>query len=121
MREIFLGPICALMMTIGQVCWKIAIMNNNFSISKNLTIKKIFNLLISPYMILGLITYLLATIFYIYLLSKFEFSKIYPILASAYIFALLFAHFIFKENIGWYKISGVLFIIFGIFLISKAV
>ncbi len=119
MKELLLGTICALLITVGQVFWKIALIKKNFSFSSDITIKKVINLIFSPYMISGIVIYFFATIFWLYLLNKFEYSKIYPMLASAFIFALIFAHYIFKENIGWYKISGVLFIIIGIFLISR--
>lgn len=119
MKELLLGSICALLITSGQVLWKIALLKTKISFSSDITINKVINFIISPYMIMGIIIYLFATVFWIYLLSKFEYSKIYPILALAYVFALLFAYFIFDEKIGWYKIFGVFFIIFGIVIIAK--
>jgi drug/metabolite transporter (DMT)-like permease len=119
MREIFLGSICAFLITLGQVLWKLALLKTKFSFSSDITIRKVINLIFSPYMIFGIIIYFFATVFWIYLLDKFEYSKIYPTLAIAYLFALIFAYFIFKENIGWNKISGVFLIISGILIITK--
>lgn len=120
MKPILLGSACALLLTLGQVCWKYAIMKTSFSFTSDLSIKKIVGLVFSPYMITGIIIYVFATVFWIYLLSKYEYSKIYPMIASAYIFALIFAYYFFHESIGWYKISGVISIIIGIVLISRS-
>jgi drug/metabolite transporter (DMT)-like permease len=119
MKELFLGLICALMITSGQVCWKLAMIKEKFSFSSGLTFKKTIDFLFSPLMVLGVIIYIFATVFWMFLLSRYEYSKIYPILASAYVFALLFAYFLFGETIGANKIFGVLLIMAGIFLIVK--
>ena len=119
MKELFLGSICALMITSGQVCWKYAMIKEKFSFSQDLTIRKGLNLLFSPLMMLGIIIYIFATIFWMFLLSKYEYSKIYPILASAYVFALLYAYLLFDEVIGVNKIFGVVLIILGIVFITR--
>lgn len=119
MKVLIMGLICAFLISVGQVFWKLALIREQITFSKYFAWKELKNLAFSPYMILGIIIYFIATILWIYLLNKFEYSKIYPIIASAYVYAILFSYLIFKENIGMNKIIGILFIIGGIIFISK--
>ena len=67
----------------------------------------------------GLILYGLGFLLYLYILSKFDVSYIYPILtASIFILLLTLSSLILNEPITIKKIIGISIIILGIFIAS---
>jgi len=112
--------ICSLMITGGQVLWKIAIDKNGGLINPNLGVyKSLMAVFLSPYMLIGLLLYAFATFFWMYLLGKYQYSYIYPMFSMTYVFSFLFAIFLFGEPIDIYKWTGLLFIIIGIYFITR--
>jgi uncharacterized membrane protein len=119
LKAVGLALLCAFMITTGQVLWKIAIDGNGGLVNSKLSIThNISNLLFSPYMISGIVVYCIATIFWMYLLGRYEYSYIYPMMAITYIISFLYAMILFKETIGLEKMVGVVLIIIGIIFIS---
>lgn len=119
LKAVGLALLCAFMITTGQVLWKIAIDRNGGLVNSKLSIiDNISLLLFSPYMISGIVIYGIATIFWMYLLGRYEYSYIYPMMAITYIISFLYAMILFKETIGLEKIVGVVLIITGIIFIS---
>jgi uncharacterized membrane protein len=115
------AAIGSLLITLGQVLWKIAIDKNGGLINSNYSIlQNIFNIFGSPYMISGLFIYSVATIFWMYLLGRYQYSYIYPMFSMTYIFSFLFAIFLFGEDVTLQKWVGAGIIICGIFVISKS-
>ena len=53
------------------------------------------------------------------LLKKVEFSILYPMISTSYIFGLLTAVWIFKESVPPIRWVGVIVIILGVFLITR--
>ncbi|MCE3268668.1 MAG: hypothetical protein K0R49_920 [Burkholderiales bacterium] len=76
----------------------------------------------SLWYIVGWFFYLLATFLWIYLLGKYDFSKIYPIfVGSCIVLSLITGLIFFKENTGMlYKTIGAVLIICGITFITKS-
>jgi multidrug transporter EmrE-like cation transporter len=82
-------------------------------------INSIFQTLITPHVFFGLALYGLSAIFWLFVLQKFPLSVAYPALSLTYIVVLTLSYIIFKEPVTSYKIAGILFIIFGVFLIFR--
>ena len=120
MRVILYVFICSLLIVTGQVLWKIALDANGGGINSKYNIgDNIFNLMTSPYMIGGIFIYILATIYWMYLIGEYEYSLIYPMFSMTYIISFVYASLLFDESISIYKILGVLLIIAGVVLIAK--
>lgn len=68
----------------------------------------------------GISCYGLSMIFWLYVLSKLELSKAYPLVSLGYVFTLIIGYFLLNESINNYKIFGVAFIIIGVICITKA-
>lgn len=102
----------------SSVLWKIS-SNQLLKISDvgNLFLTQITNL----WYILGWLCYMLATFLWIYLLSQYEFSRIYPVfVGSCIILSLITGLFFFRENTDMiYKIVGATLIICGTILVVK--
>lgn len=81
------------------------------------TIMKIIS---SIYVWTGLFLYGLSFILYLYIVSKFEVSYIYPIITSgAFILLMVLSVVFVSEGVNIYKALGLITIILGIWLMSK--
>lgn len=73
----------------------------------------------SPFVILGLISYVSSVAMYMVVLSKIQLSYAYPLLMSTgYILIVLFSWQIFGEVFSLHKWIGVSLILFGVILLS---
>lgn len=79
----------------------------------------IFTLLVDPYIIATYFCGLVASLFWIMAISKFDLSYAYPFMSVAFVLVLILSSVFFHENITLYKIIGTLFIITGIFIVYK--
>ena len=102
-----------LMLVSGQVLWKIGIGKSDFIFSARGIINMIFN----PYILGGGIIYVFATVIWIYILSKEELSRVYPLQSLCYVVGTLAGVLIFKECFTLSKGLGLVFIIIGAFII----
>jgi undecaprenyl phosphate-alpha-L-ara4N flippase subunit ArnE len=65
------------------------------------------------------ICYGIASLLWMYMLKKFPFSIVYPMISLSYVFGMFAAILFFHEQISLYKWLGVLFIVCGCCLILK--
>ena len=114
MHAIILSLLCSLMLAIGQICWKLALAGQ--TLSWNLS--QIFALVFKPLFIAGVLLYCIATIFWIYLLSKYELSYIYPMIAFAYVFGAVLSIVVLKEHVSLIRMSGIMFVVVGVAIIG---
>jgi len=120
-KEVFLTLIVSLMITGGQILWKTAIAENGGFLKSGVALKlSIFQVVMSPYFLIGGLFYGSSTILWLYLLGKYEYSLITPLLLSiTQLVTILAAIFIFKENINMFRWIGVVFIFLGILFLNK--
>ena len=71
------------------------------------------------HVILGLILYFLAAIFWLYVLAKLDVSIAYPFVGLGFIFTMILAHFIIGEPITSTKLVGTCFVAIGVVLIAR--
>lgn len=72
-----------------------------------------------PYVIAGLLLYGFSAFIWLYILTKVELSFAYPFLALSYIGVLVLSSILLGESFNLYKLSGSLFIITGLLIISR--
>ncbi len=110
----------ASLLVVGQALWKIAsikLMNKQYTT----VFAKFIYLLTNIPFLSGVIFYIIATVMWIYLLGRFEYSKIYPVfVGTCVILSIVVGYLFFNEifNIR-YKLVGASFIILGIYFIVK--
>ena len=78
-----------------------------------------FSMLLNPYIIISLAFTLLAGVTWMVAMTKFEISYAYPFTLLGLVLVTIFSVIFFGENIGIYKMLGILLILVGIFIISK--
>ena len=75
-------------------------------------------LLNNYWLAVGIVLYLLSSVFYMMGVSQGELTVLYPMVSIGYIWAILWARLFFKEPFTLPKIGGLLMIIFGVALIN---
>ncbi|TKT80061.1 transporter [Aquamicrobium sp. LC103] len=83
-------------------------------------ILKIFEIVFSPWVFLGLCTFVISMASHLFVLSKVELSFAYPFLSLAYVAVAVFAYFIFREDLNAWRIAGIAFICVGTVLIAQS-
>ena len=79
-----------------------------------------FKLLQTPWVIVGFMLYGVSAVLWLDVLSKLDFSLAFPMVGLTYVFTLLIGRFFFGETVGWERMLGVGFIIFGIFFLVRS-
>jgi drug/metabolite transporter (DMT)-like permease len=119
-KTVLLAISTTLLITSGQVLWKIGIQKaGGFYIPEQSIIGNLFRILFNGWVFSGFVVYAIATGFFMWLISKFDISLIIPITSVAFIYSLLAGYFIFGEQISLYRVFGVLLIIAGVFFVVK--
>ena len=114
MRAVILALLCSLMLAAGQVFWKLSLQGQELALNA----KQILSLAMRPMFLAGVALYGTATVLWIFLLSKYELSYIYPMIAFAYVFGVILSALILKENVSVMRISGVLLVVAGVAVIG---
>jgi multidrug transporter EmrE-like cation transporter len=102
----------------AQICLRFGMKRIGFNSS--IGVVNIFNCILkNKYIWLGLFFYGIGFTLYLYILSKFEVSYIYPIItASIFILLLTFSSVLLNEPITIKKTLGIIVIIIGIIITS---
>ena len=119
-KTVLLAVSTTLLITSGQVLWKIGIQKaGGFYLPEQSIVGNVFRILFNGWVFSGFVVYALATGFFMWLISKFDISLIIPITSVAFIYSLLAGYFIFGEQISLFRVFGVLLIIAGVFFVVK--
>ncbi|HBG81386.1 TPA: hypothetical protein DDW69_00940 [candidate division CPR2 bacterium] len=115
--QYLLSAITALLLAIGQSLWKLSAAAFNNQGDESL-IKAISKVIFTPNFIIGAFLYIVATMLYLWLFSKYPFYAVQILLVSfSLIFSLLVSNFIFKEQINLVNYLGIPLILIGAVLV----
>jgi len=115
MKIIVLIVICTMLFAAGQVCWKLGLQKEGFS----LTFEGLKALAGSFPIWAGFIVFGIATVLWFQVLSKTELSYAYPLVSLSYVFGLIGAKYCFHEAVTPTRWLGVLLICLGVALVAK--
>ncbi|MBT8348467.1 MAG: hypothetical protein HKP62_03335 [Sulfurovum sp.] len=80
----------------------------------------LFNLLLDPWIFSGFASAFLASFFWMAAMTKFDVSHAYPIIVGGLaILTSVFAVIFLKESVSFLKVMGILFIVSGVYFLSK--
>lgn len=108
-KILLLTALAAFIGSIGQLEFKQGANNLQFDIKLLLT---------NYHLIAGVVVYSVSTVLYVYALNKENLSILYPIIATSYIWTLIFSKVFLKEPVGLTSWAGVFFILLGVALIA---
>lgn len=101
------------MLVSGQTLWKIGLAEVSLG-----SVKEIFLALFNKYIFSGLIIYVVATIYWFYILKTNDLTKVYPLQSMSYIISLVMGYFILHEKINANTLIGTIIILIGVSVIS---
>ena len=104
-----------LLLVLGQMLWKIGMTKID-----NLTFATLLQALFTPHIFGGIFLYGVATLLWLYILAKAEFSVVYPLQSLAYALGVVVAILVFKEQVPVIRWIGVVMIIVGAFVIARS-
>jgi drug/metabolite transporter (DMT)-like permease len=100
----------------GQFLWKLGLQHNELGFR---SLRTVVQLIVSPYILGGLAIYAIATVLWLFILSRVDLGLAYPIQSMAYIFAVFGAYWLFNEPLSVPKIIGCLLILSGVVFIGR--
>ena len=74
----------------------------------------------NPFVILGVIFYVVSLAVWLMVLSRVDVSYAYPLLSVGYIVAALAGKYLFHEPLGLVRWAGIIIICLGVFLITRS-
>lgn len=80
----------------------------------------LLNLLGNPHFLGGIASYGISLVLWLYVLSKWDLSKAYPLVSLGYVFTAILGYFFLNESLNIYRILGLAFIISGVIFISQS-
>ena len=103
----------------AQVMLKQGMLSIGGSLDATALIPRLFQTVFSPWVFAGLTMFVISMASHLFVLSKVDLSFAYPFLSLAYVVVAVVAWFLFKEELGAYKIAGIAFICLGTILIAQ--
>jgi drug/metabolite transporter (DMT)-like permease len=75
-------------------------------------------IIFNPFVLLGLMTFVVSMGSHLFVLSRVDVSFAYPFLSIAYVLVAVWAHMFMSETLSWTHISGIGLIVLGTVFIS---
>lgn len=77
-------------------------------------------LIVNPFLIFGLFTFVVSMASHLLVLSRVELSFAYPFLSLAYVVVAVYSYYVFNEDVNAFRMTGIAFICVGTILISRS-
>ena len=120
MRLIYPVIFCSLLLTTAQVVWKQGLIRiGGFQPSLHNYHASLLALCMSPYIMIGVVLYIVATVVWLRILSHTPLSLAYPLMSLSYIMGVLAGWVVFKESVPVTRWLGVVVICGGICLMAR--
>ena len=116
-----LGILVAFLLVTGQALWKIGVGRAHLQLSAEyLFSSKVTGLIFSPYIIGGFAIYAIATLIYLGLLAKYQYSTVQGLVVPlSLIAAFIIARYAFHERLSVTNYIGLVVLVVGIFLATR--
>lgn len=115
---LFYCLITALLIVSGQVLWKSAVVELEQKNIELLSTAGLFELVTTYKLLAGMVVYLIATIAFIVLLSRFNYFQVQSVVVgSSLVMTLLAAMVMFGERPSILNVTGIIIIIIGSLLV----
>jgi drug/metabolite transporter (DMT)-like permease len=76
--------------------------------------------LLDPFILSGLVSAFIASLFWMAAMTKFELSFAYPFMSLTFVLVLICSSIFFKETLTMQKIIGAAFVIAGLIIVSRS-
>lgn len=121
MRDFIVIPFFLFALVAGQLLWKLGVNQvGEMTLGGHAILAYLGQLFTNAYFWLGCMAYAVAVMSWLYLLSRFDFSYIYPFTAFIYVASLLGARMVLAETIPMQRWMAVGLICIGIIWLSRS-
>lgn len=117
LKMIFVVALYLLLMLGGQLVWKRGLGFIPGAFDGSIT-NAVISIAGSLYIWGGVLLYGFATFLWLYLLSKFDLSYIYPLTSLAFVLGVAAGSFVLGEAVTWNRVAGSLVIMVGVYLVT---
>lgn len=73
----------------------------------------------NPYVLLSMLSVLITSVCWIFVLMKYNLNQVYPVMGLSYVLVALFSLFFLKEQVSLWGWFGILLISGGVFIVLK--
>ena len=108
---------CVILGVFGQLAMKKGLNMIDVISIRDLFSIRVFSIVFQRYVFIGIVLYLLASLFWLVALSQEELSFVYPLIAIGYVFTAILSKFLFNESLTMFRFFGILLICGGVYLI----
>lgn len=120
MKEIPLILLAVLLNTIAQLALKAGMERiGYFSFSWNNLLAISLQVISNPFILGGLVCYVLSVVVWLLVLSRVEVSVAYPMVSLAYITTAIAASFFFNEHLSIIRMMGIGVIMAGVYMVAR--
>ena len=116
MNQIIVVLVAVLLGAIGQIVLKRG-MNQVKVVGTREVVHNLFKVFTNMFIIGGLCSYVLSSILWLYSMTRFDISFMYPLISLSYLITTIFAIIFLKEKVHSKRWLGLTLIIVGSFLI----
>lgn len=117
-----LGALVAFQLVLGQVLWKGAVDKYSFALTPSyLGSREFLSFIFSPQVLIGFVIYGVATLSFMALLGKFQYSSVQAVVVStSLVFAFAASAVIFHERHSAVNVLGFGLLVVGVILATRA-
>lgn len=107
-----------LLVNLGNLVAKYGLQQTGFS--SNALVSSYISFFTNPFVLLGIASVGMSSIFWLAALSKADLSYAYPMISMGYIITAVASWMFFEENLTIIRMAGIFIICSGVFLMSKS-
>ncbi len=74
----------------------------------------------SPWIFLGIASYVLSVVVWLLVLSRTDVSIAYPMISLGYVVSAVAAYFFLGEHLSLIRMTGIFIILFGVFIVARS-
>lgn len=112
--------VCAILLTAGQVLWKNGLQRiGGFQLSITHLSTSLLSIMTSPYIVAGLVLYIVATLLWLNVLSSAPLSLAYPLMSVSYVLGIIAGCLFFGEQVPITRWLGAAVVCAGVCLMFR--
>jgi hypothetical protein len=111
--------VAVLLASVGQLLVKFGINHQTVQLREQaIGIRFYLAFLKNPHFLFGMLSYMLATLLWIYILTLVDLNFAMPFMSLSYIFIMVGAYFLLHESLSFWRIAGTILVCLGLIMIS---
>ena len=105
----------------GQIFMKLGIGSHRIPIAPSViqTVANVLQVVVKPYVLVGILLYMVSLVFWLLVISRVRLSIAYPMISMGYVVVVILSAAILREQVDWrWATTGLLCIVVGVSFIG---